>query len=136
MAGILKTRPGMRFFLATDDKREETLVKEVFKDAVIVYEKENLCTDTKKGIQDALIDWLLLSNTSEIIGSYMSSFTEEAGIVNRVRTETIPGRERSLVFGTHFAILKNKGLKNFLLYSYYYRREQVFDWIMKNLRFR
>ena len=133
MTGILKNNPDVKFFLATDDKEEELLIKGTFGDALIVYEKATVCTDTKKGIQDALIDWLLLSNTSRILGSYMSSFTEEAGIVNRVRTDTIPGKERSLVLGTHFLLLRNKGLKNYLLYSYYYRKEQVIGLIKRTL---
>ena len=136
MTGILKNNPRTKFFLATDDKNEETRIREIFKDAVIVYEKENVCRNTRRGMQDALIDWLLLSSTSKIIGSYMSSFTEEAGSVNRIRTETIPKKEKSLALKRHFSQFKSKGLHNYFLYSYYYRKGQVIDWIVRNLRFK
>lgn len=36
-------------------------------------------------------------------------------------------------FRTHYRILKNEGLKRYLLYSYHYRKGQVFNWIKKSL---
>jgi len=37
-------------------------------------------------------------------------------------------------FKTHYKILKNEGLKKYVLYSYYYRKERVFTWIKKKIR--
>jgi predicted aldo/keto reductase-like oxidoreductase len=37
-------------------------------------------------------------------------------------------------FKAHYKILKNEGLKKYILYSYYYRKERVFAWIKKKFR--
>jgi hypothetical protein len=140
----LKINPKTKFFLATDDKKEEHIVKQLFKDAVIIYEKDVVSRSTQMGMQDALVDWLLLSRTSKIICSYWSSFNEEASVVNTIeripiKTVTIrtlkhltKSRLKS-IFKTHYLILKNEGLKKYILYSYNYRKGQIFDWIRKKL---
>jgi hypothetical protein len=98
MERILDASPETRFFLSTDDKKSEKRIRELFRGSVIVHEKESyhkqdVCRDTKRGIQEALIDWLLLSKTSRIIGSYSSSFSREAGAVHMIHTEFILRRE-------------------------------------------
>ena len=127
MLRILKTNPKAMFFLATDDKNEEEIIKSFFRDAVIVHEKGSVSRSTKNGMQDALVDWLLLSRTSRIIGSYRSSFNEEAGIVHMLRVETIPKRAILLNFKAHYKLLKTSGLSKVLLYSYYYRKEKLLN---------
>ena len=37
-------------------------------------------------------------------------------------------------FKTHYKILKNEGLKKYILYSYYYRKKRIFAWIKQNIR--
>lgn len=134
MMRILKTNPKAKFFLATDDKDEEQTIKNHLQDAVIVHEKDAVSRSTKKGIQDALVDWLLLSRTSRIVGSYRSSFNEEAGIVNMIRVETIPKQAILLNFKAHYNLLVKSGLKKVLLYSYYYRKEKLLNKIKRILR--
>ena len=131
MSRILKTNPKTMFFLATDDKNEEKIIKNRFSDSVIVYEKDGVSRLTRNGMQDALIDWLLLSRTSKIIGSYRSSFNEEAGIVNMTKVETIPKRSVLLNFKAHYKLFKTEGLGKVLLYSYYYRKQKLLDSIKK-----
>jgi len=141
MENILHTNPGTRFFLTTDDEMEEKFIRRLFSDTVIVYEKEGCNRDTTKGMQDALVDWLLLSKTSRIIASYASSFSQEAGVVNRIKTDMIL-REEELskthfkiyftgFFKTHYSILKEEGIKQYLRYSYNYRKGQIFNWRRK-----
>jgi len=143
MTGILETSPGIKFFLTTDDKKEEALVKKAFGDAVTVYEKEFISRDTRKGMRDALIDWLLLSRTSRIIGSYSSSFSEEAAMVNMVNIDSLL-REEELSnphyktilkahLKTHWAVLKREGINKYFLYSYNYRKGQISYWIRKKI---
>jgi len=131
MMRILKTNPKAKFFLATDDKNEEKIIKSFLQDAVIVHEKDAVSRLTRNSMQDALIDWLLLSRTSKIVGSYRSSFNEEAGIVNMRELETIPKRATLLNFIAHYELLKKKGLRKVLLYSYYYRKERLLNWIKR-----
>jgi hypothetical protein len=89
MERILKADPGTKFFLSTDDKNEEKRIIQRFPGVVIVHEKEEVRRDTASGMQEALIDWLLLSKTSRIIGSYASSFSEEAAVVNGIKAEYV-----------------------------------------------
>jgi len=134
MMRILKTNPKAKFFLATDDKEEEQIIKSHLQGAVIVHKKDAVSRLTKNGMQDALIDWLLLSRTSRIIGSYRSSFNEEAGIVHMIEVKTIPKRAILLNFKAHYGLLKTSGLSKVLLYSYYYRKEKLLNRIKRIFR--
>jgi hypothetical protein len=146
MENILHANPETRFFLATDDKKEEKLIMGLFPDTVIVYEKEGFGRDSTKGMQDALVDWVLLSKTSRIIASYASSFSQEAGIVNRIKTDMIL-REDELskthfkmhfteYVKSHYGVLKKKGIKGYFLLSYNYRKGQILNWGRKKLSHR
>jgi hypothetical protein len=141
MENVLHTNPGTRFFLATDDKNEEKLIMRLFPGAVIVYEKAERSRNTTEGMQDALVDWLLLSKTSRIIASYASSFSEEAVAVNRISTEVVVREDElskthfKILFlapiRTHYKILREDGLKQYFLYSFNYRKRRITNWIKK-----
>lgn len=128
---VLKTNPKAKFFLATDDKNEEQIIRSYFQDAVIVHEKDTLSRLTRDGMRDALIDWLLLSRTSRIIGSYRSSFNEEASAVNMIRLETIPKQAILLNLKAHYGLFRTSGLRKVILYSYYYRKQQLLESIKR-----
>ena len=93
MDKMLRMNPAAKFFLATDDKKEERLIQLLFGKAVIVFEKKEPSRHTRKGMQDALVDWVLLSRTARMIAPYASSFSEEAGAVNRIEMEIIVNEE-------------------------------------------
>jgi len=143
MEKVLRDNPDTRFFLSTDDKKEEKTIRQLFKMAVIVHEKEKVSRYTKKGMQDALIDWLLLSRTSKIIRSSTSSFSEEAAVVNMIKHESILREEElsrihyktwvKVQVKSHYRVLKEEGVRNYLFYSYNYRKGQALSWIRKKL---
>jgi hypothetical protein len=85
----LAGQPKVRFFLATDDFSEEKTLIKHFGDKLILYHKNTINRNTRQGIQDGLIDWLLLSRTSLIIRSHYSSFSEESALVNQIPVITI-----------------------------------------------
>lgn len=136
MENILKTNPKTKFFLSTDAKEDEKIFKSLFRDNLIVYEKTIICRDTVKGMQDALVDWLLLSRTAKIIGSYLSSFTIEAGAVNMI--ETIHVRKLRYFLQQkikeHHKIIKREGLKRYFFYSYTYSKRQIMKLFKNYLR--
>ncbi|MCI8599056.1 MAG: hypothetical protein HFJ10_11570 [Lachnospiraceae bacterium] len=74
----LEEMPKTRFFLATDDKEEEALLRETFPGKILSNEERTLNRNSVKGIQDALLDLFCLSLTDKLIGSYWSSFTDIA----------------------------------------------------------
>lgn len=74
----LEMHPETHFYLATDDKKEEALLRERFPDKIISNAERTLDRNSPEGIQDALLDLWCLASTSKIIGSYWSSFTDIA----------------------------------------------------------
>jgi hypothetical protein len=82
--------PEARFFLATDDPATEQTVVGHFPGRVTVRGKDFARTRTR-GVQDALVDLLVLSKCHLILGSYWSSFSQTAsemggGTLEIVRT--------------------------------------------------
>ena len=73
--------PDAVFFLATDDPEEEQILKLHFPGKIITYRKKCLCRREPTAICDALIDLYCLSKTKKIIGSYWSSFSEQAALL-------------------------------------------------------
>ncbi len=75
--------PKTSFFLSTDSKAEELTLREVFGDKIMATKKV-LSRNSREGIEDALIDMFCLGHTSEIIGSYFSSFSEVAARIHEI----------------------------------------------------
>ena len=75
----MKKYKNNKFFLATDDKKIIFQLYKIFKERLIVYNR-NMENDrnTKEGIQNDLIDLYLLSKNKIFIGSRVSTFTEVA----------------------------------------------------------
>jgi hypothetical protein len=69
--------PKARFFLATDDPASEQAVMAEFPGRVTVRAKDRSRNRTR-GVQDALVDLLVLSKCPLILGSYWSSFSQTA----------------------------------------------------------
>lgn len=74
----LEADPDTMFYLATDDRNEEALLRKAFPDRILSNQKRCLQRDSVEGMQDALLDLYCLSSTRKIIGSYFSSFTDIA----------------------------------------------------------
>ncbi|CAK9041487.1 unnamed protein product [Durusdinium trenchii] len=66
------------FFLATDDPNVEERMKSYFGPRLLTSSKRTLNRNCAAGIQDALIDLLLLSQGAEVLGSFKSSFSAMA----------------------------------------------------------
>ena len=74
----LSAHPESRFFLATDDQREEELLRSRFPGKIISNQTRTIDRDSVAGMHDALLDLYCLAATDKIIGSYWSSFTDTA----------------------------------------------------------
>ena len=79
---------GVRFFLATDDPATESAVKAEFPERVTTRGKD-LSRVTTRGVQDALVDLLVLSKCPLILGSYWSSFSQTAAELGGAELETV-----------------------------------------------
>lgn len=79
MDEIIESNKKATFYLATDDKDEETFFLNKYgKDRIIVSCKRTLDRNKSDGIEDAIVDLANLSKCSIILGSYWSSFSETA----------------------------------------------------------
>lgn len=73
------------FFLATDCPNVQSTMRQQFEDRIVVSPpshqsnkpNELSCRATVRGMQDALVELLLLARTSHILGSYLSSFSHD-----------------------------------------------------------
>ena len=74
----IEANPEVKFFLATDDKEEEALLRKTFPGKIVSNENRTLRRDSLDGMYDALLDLFCLSACKKIIGSYCSSFTDTA----------------------------------------------------------
>ncbi len=80
----LDADPNTNFYIATDDLDEEKHLREIFGDRIISNESRDLSRASVSGIKDAMIDLYCLSNTSAIIGSFFSSFTDTAAAMKGI----------------------------------------------------
>ena len=74
----IEANPEVKFFLATDDKEEEALLRKTFPGRIVSNENRTLRRDSLDGMYDALLDLYCLAACKKIIGSYFSSFTDTA----------------------------------------------------------
>lgn len=76
--------------------------------------------------------WLSLISTNILA---RDPTNEGARVVKMNKTVTIPKRKMvqtvRKTIRTHYRILRDEGLRKYLLYSYHYRKGQVFSWIKK-----
>ncbi|MGN0334371.1 MAG: hypothetical protein ACI4DV_01735 [Lachnospiraceae bacterium] len=80
----IDANPNVTFFLATDDKDEEALLRRTFPGRIVSNENRTLRRDSLDGMYDALLDLYCLSACSKIIGSYFSSFTDTAAALSGI----------------------------------------------------
>jgi hypothetical protein len=78
MEKILAKNPSKKFFLATDSKETEKKFIARFGDKILIYPKKGWDKSSSEFTKEALIELLLLSKTSQILGTYLSTFTEMA----------------------------------------------------------
>lgn len=80
----IKENPKTTFFLATDDKEEEALLRKTFPGRILSNENRTLRRDSLEGMYDALLDLYCLAGCKKIIGSYCSSFTDTAAAIGGI----------------------------------------------------
>lgn len=78
--------PDIVFYLSTDSIEEAKRIIKIFGSQRIYFDdKKKLQRNTKDGIQQALVDLVLLSKSNRIYGSYRSSFSEVASLLGNVK---------------------------------------------------
>ena len=78
------------FFLATDDPLVEAELRSVFPNRIYSFNK-TFGRGTAPSIRDALVDLLLLSRSSMLLGSYWSSFSDTAAEIGKIPSRPVLG---------------------------------------------
>lgn len=73
-SAVPEAPPRVRYFLATDDIRARERMQKIFGDDLISIKSPTVSKETVAGIEDALVDMILLSEADEIIVSPWSTF--------------------------------------------------------------
>jgi len=77
------------FFLSTDSKEVEKKLLDEFKSRILSLRNKELSRSSAKGIKDAFVDMLCLSQTNKIYGSYHSTFSHIASLMNDVELQVV-----------------------------------------------
>lgn len=85
----LEVNPKIRFYLATDDPKEEDIFKNEFGDKIMIYKKHSLDRNNPIAVKDALIDLYNLSCCKKILASFYSSFSDVAALWGNIEKEVI-----------------------------------------------
>ena len=72
-----------QFFVATDNPSMKTTLRSIFPDRVIDYPAK-YGRNALRQIQDAVVDLYALGNTNKIIGTYKSTFSLQAALINNL----------------------------------------------------
>jgi hypothetical protein len=80
----ISTDPGIKFYLATDSPEEEKDLQNIFGEKIISH-KKNWKRNSKKGVQDALVELFCLSRTRMLYASYYSSFSDVAAEIGQIK---------------------------------------------------
>jgi hypothetical protein len=90
--GAMKNRvaldPDIKFFLTTDCRDTEKKIKSVFGERVITRNRE-VSRSSFQGMRDAVVDLFLLARTTDILGSYYSTFSETAASIGGIQWVTV-----------------------------------------------
>ncbi len=82
----IQARENTHFYLACDDMMEkQTILRRFGSQRIITQENIPLNRDSLEGIWYACIDFFALSRTEKILGSYSSSFSDEASEIHKIQ---------------------------------------------------
>lgn len=79
----------VKFFLATDSVEVNERLEKIFPGRIIFNSSKSYARTDEPAIIDALIDVYCLSRTTKILGSYGSSFSEEAAKIGNIELDVL-----------------------------------------------
>jgi hypothetical protein len=119
MNDALLRNPNASFFICCNDDRPVRVLEDLFgKDKIFTYEgsfSEHGNRDTKDGIKNAFINLALLSKTKIILGTYRSSFSDEACVMGMVTKVCTTDKQHDEPYHCYGHSVKNN--RNYILYS-------------------
>ena len=89
MQGILEKKPDQMIYLASDDEEVLQMAQAQFGANLVPHIEGELDRTTKKGIQTAAAEFLILAGSKKIYGSSSSSFSIEPSLYGKVPLEML-----------------------------------------------
>jgi hypothetical protein len=80
---ILKSNSKMLFFVASDKVEAGDELERKFPGHILRFTKTQVKRNTIEDVQVSLIDWFLLQRTNYIVGTYQSTFSDQASLMTR-----------------------------------------------------
>lgn len=81
---ILNRAPQTKFYLASDSQAVKHKIADRFGGDVIHFNRSEAKRNTLEGMQDAMVEMMILAGAREIIGSHYSSYSEAAAMLGNV----------------------------------------------------
>lgn len=78
MNEIIEEQKDIKFFLSTDDRKEQKYLKNLYGSRIIIQNNKKWGRTDSGGMKSAIIDCLCLSRCNYILGSYKSNFSKFA----------------------------------------------------------
>jgi hypothetical protein len=85
----LEREPATEFFLATDDLREEALLRREFGARIHTHPKKSVRRGDRRSARDAVVDLYCLAGCRKLLGSFYSSFTDTAAAIRGIPLEIV-----------------------------------------------
>jgi len=85
----LEQEAATEFFLATDDLREEALLRREFGARIHTHPKKSVRRGARRAAVDAVVDLYCLAGCRKLLGSYYSSFTDTAAAIRGIPLEIV-----------------------------------------------
>lgn len=73
-----------RFFLATDNLKIKNKIETKYRNAIVAYPIQEVERTTVFGQMEAIVEWMLLRDTTMIYGTQQSSFSDTAALVGSI----------------------------------------------------
>lgn len=119
MTDAILRDPTITFFVACNDTQPIRMLEGLFgKEKIVTYQgvfSSHEHRDTKDGIKNALINMALLSKTKLLLGTYRSSFSDEASVMGMVTKVCTTDRPHNQPYHSYGHMEKNS--RNYILYS-------------------
>jgi len=94
MNGLIAKDPQVLFFVSADSVEFKKKLQNKFGNRIITIEHGRIARDNLQDSRNSVVDWNLLAKTEFIIGTYQSSFSEEAALLTATSRKINIGRSR------------------------------------------
>ncbi len=130
----LKENSNTNFFLATQEEETEKKFKDIFNDKIIIYPKKTKTRGDEGAVREALIEFILLSKTKKIYGTFESTFSQLTSLYGKNTFEVVVDKKE------YDRFIKEKELEERniinklkrLVYNLMYTKEKRFFRVLQN----